>query len=126
MPMIPSSSTGAPPLVKMQPTFSARRWIRCPSVSARRAASPWEPIGACVRHHLSSSLLTGSVPRRSHNADDQLSRERQGPRAVLNAVERLANGYGDECDRIRQDLSIFEAQAGSRRGSASRFSLRGI
>ena len=40
----------------------------------------------------------------------QLSREHQGPRAVLNAVERLANGYNADCDRARQDLSIAEAQ----------------
>jgi N12 class adenine-specific DNA methylase len=39
-----------------------------------------------------------------------LSREHQGPRAVLNAVERLADAYGSECDRVRQDLSIAEAQ----------------
>ena len=36
--------------------------------------------------------------------------EHQGPRAVLNAVERLANTYGSECDRVRQDLSIAESQ----------------
>ena len=39
-----------------------------------------------------------------------LSREHQGPRAVLNALERLANAYGTDCDRVQQDLSIAEAQ----------------
>jgi N12 class adenine-specific DNA methylase len=39
-----------------------------------------------------------------------LSREHQGPRAVLNAAERLANAYGSECDRDRQDLAIAESQ----------------
>jgi N12 class adenine-specific DNA methylase len=39
-----------------------------------------------------------------------LSREHQGPRAVLNAVERLARAYGPECERTRQDLGIAEAQ----------------
>ena len=39
-----------------------------------------------------------------------LSRDHQGPRAVLNALERLANGYGSECDRVRQDLAIAESQ----------------
>ena len=39
-----------------------------------------------------------------------LSREHQGPRAVLNALDRLATGYGSDCDRVRQDLSIAEAQ----------------
>ena len=39
-----------------------------------------------------------------------LSREYQGPRAVLNALERLADGYGSECGRVRQDLGIAESQ----------------
>ena len=39
-----------------------------------------------------------------------LSRDHQGPRAVLNALERLASGYGSESVRVRQDLSIAEAQ----------------
>ncbi len=39
-----------------------------------------------------------------------LSREHQGPRAVLNAVERLVEGYGPEADRTRQDLTIAESQ----------------
>jgi hypothetical protein len=39
-----------------------------------------------------------------------LSREHQGPRAVLNGLERLASGYGSECDRLRQDLAIAEVQ----------------
>ncbi len=49
--------------------------------------------------------LEGKITRQS-----MLSREHQGPRAVLNAVERLANAYGSECERIRQDLAIAEAQ----------------
>jgi hypothetical protein len=39
-----------------------------------------------------------------------LSREHHGPRAVLNAIERLAGGYAHECDRVRQELTIAEAQ----------------
>jgi len=39
-----------------------------------------------------------------------LSREHHGPRAVLNGLERLASGYGAECDRVRQDLDIAQAQ----------------
>ncbi|MGE3999009.1 MAG: DEAD/DEAH box helicase family protein [Planctomycetaceae bacterium] len=39
-----------------------------------------------------------------------LSREHQGPRAVLNALERLAGGYASECDRVQGDLSIAESQ----------------
>ena len=49
-----------------------------------------------------------------------LSREHQGPRAVLNALERLANEYGSECNRVRQDRAITEAQLrDNRHGSAS-------
>lgn len=39
-----------------------------------------------------------------------LSREHQGPRAVLNALERLVTGYGSECVRVRQELAIAESQ----------------
>jgi hypothetical protein len=44
------------------------------------------------------------------NRQDTLSREHQGPRAVLNAVERLAGGYTVEGVRVRQDLAIMEGQ----------------
>src|SRR5262249_47425227 len=37
-------------------------------------------------------------------------REHQGPRAVLNALDRLANGYASEIVRARQDLAIAESQ----------------
>ncbi len=49
--------------------------------------------------------LEGAILRK-----DTLSREHQGPRAVLNALERLANGYAVECSRVRQDLAIAENQ----------------
>jgi hypothetical protein len=39
-----------------------------------------------------------------------LSRDHQGPRAVLNALERLANGYDSDIVRVRQDLAIAESQ----------------
>jgi hypothetical protein len=39
-----------------------------------------------------------------------LSREHQGPRAVLNGLERLAGEYLSECDRVRQNIVIAEAQ----------------
>jgi len=39
-----------------------------------------------------------------------LSREHHGPRAVLNALGRLAESYASDCDRIRKDLGIAEAQ----------------
>ncbi len=49
--------------------------------------------------------LEGAITRQSG-----LSRDHQGPRAVLNNLERLANGYGSECVRVRQDLTIAESQ----------------
>ncbi len=52
-----------------------------------------------------SVFLEGSTARQS-----QLSRDHQGPRAVLNALERLAGGYDTECTRINQDLAIAESQ----------------
>jgi hypothetical protein len=41
---------------------------------------------------------------------DTLSRDHHGPRAVLNALERLVGAYGSESARVRQDLSIAESQ----------------
>ena len=39
-----------------------------------------------------------------------LSRDHHGPRAVLNALERLAAGYGPECDRVQRDLGVAQSQ----------------
>ncbi len=39
-----------------------------------------------------------------------LPREHRGPRAVMNALERLAGGYASECGRARQELAIAESQ----------------
>ena len=41
---------------------------------------------------------------------DSLSREHQGPGAILNAVERLAGGYGAERSGVEQDLGVAQAQ----------------
>jgi hypothetical protein len=49
--------------------------------------------------------LEGAITRQS-----SLSKEHQGPRAVLNTLERLAAGYGPEGERVRQDLAIAESQ----------------
>src|SRR5207237_1114540 len=39
-----------------------------------------------------------------------LSRDHFGPRAVVNALERLARAYEVECRRIQQELTIAKAQ----------------
>jgi hypothetical protein len=49
--------------------------------------------------------LEGAITR-----SDSLSREHRGPRAVLNAVERLASEYGAVCASTQRELSIDEAQ----------------
>jgi N12 class adenine-specific DNA methylase len=49
--------------------------------------------------------LEGAVTRQ-----DSLSRDHRGPRAVLNALDRLAAGYRTEAERTRQDLAIAAAQ----------------
>jgi hypothetical protein len=51
------------------------------------------------------AYLEGKARRQS-----MLSRDHHGPRAVLNALDRLAGGYGFKCDRTRQDLGVAVAQ----------------
>ena len=64
----------------------------------------------------SSAIPTERLPRRRYRPPVTLSREHQGPRAVFNALERLAGGYGAECARVRQDLAIAESQLRDYRG----------
>jgi N12 class adenine-specific DNA methylase len=49
--------------------------------------------------------LEGAITRQC-----TLSREHQGPRAVLNALERMASGYAAECDHVKQELALAESQ----------------
>jgi N12 class adenine-specific DNA methylase len=49
--------------------------------------------------------LEGAATRR-----ETLSREHHGPRAILNAVERLAASYATPVATVRQDLAVAEAQ----------------
>ncbi len=41
---------------------------------------------------------------------DSLSRDHHGPRAILNAVERLARDYESQCAGVRRELAIAESQ----------------
>ena len=64
------------------------------------------PFGLILHPHFPPDVyLEGAALRRS-----MLSKEHQGPRAVLNAAERLAGSYDSECERVRQDLSLAESQ----------------
>jgi hypothetical protein len=56
-------------------------------------------------HYAPEVYLEGSVTRQ-----DRLSRDHHGPRAVWNAVERLAGSYESTRDSVRQELSIAQAQ----------------
>jgi len=47
---------------------------------------------------------------RAATRDALLSREHHGPRAVLNALQRLAGSYDSECERVSKDLSLAESQ----------------
>lgn len=63
-------------------------------------------FGLIIHPHFPPDVyMEGAATRRS-----MLSKEHQGPRAVLNALERLAGSYDSECDRVQQDLSLAESQ----------------
>jgi N12 class adenine-specific DNA methylase len=63
-------------------------------------------FGVVLHPHFPPDLyLEGAASRHS-----MMSREHQGPRAILNAVERLASSYAAECDHVRQELTIAESQ----------------
>jgi hypothetical protein len=55
--------------------------------------------------HAPEVYLEGSSSRR-----EGLTREHQGPRAVLNALERLASGYEGLVERLSEDLAIARGQ----------------
>ena len=57
------------------------------------------PLGQC------DAYVEGVVTRR-----EVMLRENPGPRAVLNAIERLAEGYGGELEYTRSALAIAEGQ----------------
>ncbi len=49
--------------------------------------------------------LQGEITRKT-----RISRDHQGPRAILNALDRLAGGYQQECHQLRQELNITQSQ----------------
>jgi len=57
------------------------------------------PLGA------PDAFLEGATMRHT-----PLSRDSHGPRAVLNALDRLAGSYASQCGAARQELAIAEAQ----------------
>jgi hypothetical protein len=63
-------------------------------------------FGLVLHPHQSPEVsLNGATTQRAN-----LSRDHHGPRAVLNALDRLAGGYKPESDRTRQELAIVEGQ----------------
>jgi N12 class adenine-specific DNA methylase len=64
------------------------------------------PFGIVLHPHQAPEVyLEGAITRH-----DTLSRGHHGPRAVLNAAERIARGYGFDVGRTRQDLEVAQAQ----------------
>src|SRR3954469_22021506 len=60
-----------------------------------------------VKHKFSSPevFLEGQGERLA-----QLSRESQGPRACLNALERLFGSYDAKCEDVRRELALSETK----------------
>jgi hypothetical protein len=56
-------------------------------------------------HQLPEVYLEGAMTRL-----DSLTRQHQGPRAVLNALDRIAKDYGSEIARTKQNFAIAESQ----------------
>jgi len=63
-------------------------------------------FGMVLHEHFASEVyLEGATTRQA-----SLSREHHGPRAVLNALDRLAGSYGEQTDKARQDLALAQRQ----------------
>jgi hypothetical protein len=56
-------------------------------------------------HSAPEVFLEGAAVRQT-----ALSRDHHGPRAVLNAIERLTGTYEAQCDSTRQDLALAQGQ----------------
>ena len=106
-----SPSATAPAHARTRPTSSASSWTALPQNVRETRRVPLGiyrglRFGLVLHPQFAPDVyLEGAATRQS-----MLSREHHGPRAVLNALERLASAYGSECDRVRQDLAIAEAQ----------------
>jgi hypothetical protein len=63
-------------------------------------------FGLILHPHWSPEVyLEGQVTRQ-----DALSREHRGPRAVLNALDRLAGSYDTQCSAVQRDVEIARGQ----------------
>jgi N12 class adenine-specific DNA methylase len=81
---------------------------RYPKETTRLSLGTYRGLGFGLVLHPQTSpelYLEGATVRQSG-----LSRDHQGPRAVLNALERLADGYAAECDRTQRDLDLKRSQ----------------
>jgi N12 class adenine-specific DNA methylase len=63
-------------------------------------------FGVILHPHFSPEVFLEGVTTRC----DTLSRDHHGPRAVQNALERLARSFDSEVASVRQELAIVEAQ----------------
>ncbi|MGV2336365.1 MAG UNVERIFIED_CONTAM: hypothetical protein LVR18_20405 [Planctomycetaceae bacterium] len=63
-------------------------------------------FGLILHQHFPPDVYLEGATTRTYG----LSKEHQGPRAVLNALERIANSYATEITRLRNDNTITEGQ----------------
>ena len=72
------------------------------------------PIGAIAASPSAWSCTPTAPPKYSSKARRSrhglLSRDHRGPRAVMNAIDRLAGTYDGQCDTTAQDLAIARTQ----------------
>ena len=111
MPAIPSPLATGPICTTLRKAPLATSWTNCRKESRKSGASRSAPIAACASAW--SSIRSGRPKCISKGRPRGTTRSHAtitDPRAVLNALERLANGCGSESPRVRQDLSIAEGQ----------------
>ncbi len=112
MTAIRSPSAAAPATATTRWTSSASR-LQCPAGQGARnhAASRSACIAGltsawcCMPAERAEVFLEGAATRHG-----MLSRDASGPRAVLNALDRLAGSYQGQCAPPGQDLAIAEGQ----------------
>ena len=77
----------------------------------RRAACPWVCIAACALAWCSIRRAPRRCPSRAPSGGrPPLARDVHGPRAILNAVERLIGSAATERDKAARDLAIAQGQ----------------
>ena len=88
----------------------AARLRRCRPSCMRRAPWPWVSRAACALAWCSIRRALRRCTSRAPSAVYPLARDVHGPRAILNAVERLIGSAAMERDKATRDLAIAQGQ----------------